>query len=564
MSEAANKSEERFEKMVTMLIASVAILVAVTVYFQNYSSNLSDQARRRAQEHSIAATRKEVNGTIQFSYQWQGAFQTWSELGWQITAADQNGDTAAVERYTKLQEHIAQLSPMLSSDYFDPAKAWPDTYKYEADTYLVEATRLAETYTAESEVGRVTDNIAGALVVQITLLTVALSLYGLSITLKGGVRWLFVIVGSGIVGFCVLWLGWSMIGLLIRPQVNEPAINAYAEGEGLYYQAKYEDAINKFNEALALDPEYARAFYERGNAYYYKGDLSTAIKDFETAHDMGMDDTSINWNLGWAYYLDGRFPESVEANERVLSTDPSVLGVRMNQGLVYIAMGDLKNSQEQYDLSIQEAERQVTEARQNNQQPSASLWFYLDAGATDLQNLIDQLNNTPKSWTQAPQANLITGDKNAILEFANQQMLRIKEALVGLEYSGHVPAGNASLTVDSFIFGKITGQDEQNQVTDFEPAENSTFSYGTDAVTVEFTYSGDAPQQVIWKVYWNGTEDQSLRVISTDDIGGNSTWYRTFGYNYTNVFVLTPGEYVVELYADSKLVQSGTFYIIQE
>ena len=95
MSVAANKSEERFEKMVTMLIASVAILVAVTVYFQNYSSNLSDQARRRAQEHSIAATLKEVNGTIQFSYQWQGAFQTWSELGWQITAAEKKAEGLA-------------------------------------------------------------------------------------------------------------------------------------------------------------------------------------------------------------------------------------------------------------------------------------------------------------------------------------------------------------------------------------------------------------------------------------------------------------------------------------
>jgi len=39
--------EQRFEKMVTVMIASVAIWVAITAYFQNYASNISDQARRR-------------------------------------------------------------------------------------------------------------------------------------------------------------------------------------------------------------------------------------------------------------------------------------------------------------------------------------------------------------------------------------------------------------------------------------------------------------------------------------------------------------------------------------
>ncbi|HMZ08805.1 MAG TPA: hypothetical protein PK078_14405, partial [Anaerolineales bacterium] len=70
------KSEQRFENMVTIMIASVAIWVAITAYFQNYAANISDQARRRAQQYSIEATKKEVNGVIQYSYEWQGAFQT--------------------------------------------------------------------------------------------------------------------------------------------------------------------------------------------------------------------------------------------------------------------------------------------------------------------------------------------------------------------------------------------------------------------------------------------------------------------------------------------------------
>jgi tetratricopeptide (TPR) repeat protein len=560
-SEQANKADERFDKMVTMLIASVAILVAVSAYFQNYAGNISDRARRRAQEQAIAATKKEVNGAIQFSYQWQGAFQTWKELGLQVTAAQQDGDTARADRYTQLQDRIAVLSPMLGPDYFDPAMGWPDTYKYEADSYLVESTRLTELYLAEAELGRVTDAIADSLIVQITLLTVALSLYGLSITLKGRVRWLFILVGSGIVGICILWLVGALLGLFIRPEVNTAAIDAYAEGVGLSYQGRYDEAILKFDEAIAQNEFYAKPYYDRGSAYFYKNDLASAIRDYEAARYQGLDDTSINWNLGWTYYLAGQYPEALEADERVLNEDPSVMGVSMNKALAHLAAGDLTSAQAQYDDAISEAERQVSEARANGQQPSASLWYYMDAGALDLQNLVDTLDNKTHWWTQAPPADLITGDHAAVRDFAQTQMTRIKEALVALEYTGSLPAVQDVMQVEPFIFGQITAVNDQGLITEFETSRDAVFPYGTESVTVEFTYSGHAPESMVWKIYLEGTESQSLRSISTDDISGGSTWYRTFGYDYTNVFILSPGEYVVELYADSRLVQRGTFIV---
>ena len=553
--------EERFEKMITIFIASVAVWVAITAYFQNYASNLSDQARRRAQENSIASTKKELVGVIQFSYDWQGAFQTWREIGWQVTAAEQENNTVAAERYTKLQERIIPLSKMLGPDYFDPSYGWPDTSKYEADVYLVESTRLAETYAAESELGRFTDDIADSLVVQITLLTVSLSLYGLSMAISGRVRWLFVVIGSGIVGVCALWLSWSLLELLIRPEVNVDAINAYSEGVGLAYQGKYDDAITKFNHAIVEKDDYAKAYYERGFAYYYKSDFATAISDLETAREYGLEDTNTNWNLGWVYYLNGQFAQGVEANERILSKDPTILGMRMNEAISYLSMGDLDNAQKQYDLLIQEAERQVKEAHQNGAEPSASLWYFMDAGALDLQNLMDQLDNNPKSWTQAPAPELVTGDVNAIRDFAYAQMIRIKEAVVALEYNGQLTGEQEVMQVQPFVFGQITSEDEQGLITGFEPPPDAKFPYETKAVTVEYTYSGPAPKQQVWKIYINGSEDQSLRVVTQEDISAGASWYRTFGYNYTGVFILTSGEYTVELYADSKLVQRGTFYV---
>jgi tetratricopeptide (TPR) repeat protein len=560
--EQTNKTNERFDKLATFLIASVAILVAITAFLQNYTANISDVAKRRAQERALDATTRNIYGTIQYSYQWQGAYQTWKEIDLQIVAAEQSGDTAAAERYRKLKDKIAALSPLLGSDYFDPVNSYPDTYKYESDAYLIESTKLTEQYLAEAEIGRVAGEISDSFIVQITLLTVSLSLYGLSITLKGRIRWLFVLVGSGIVGICLLWMGWEMILLIARPVVSMPAINNYSEGVGFYHQGRNDEAIAKFDLALAEKPDYARAAYDRGNAYYNKGDLDRAIQDFQLARQMGLEDVNINWNLGWTEYLAGRYQEAIQTNNEVLSTDPTILGVRMNQGLTYLAMGDLTNAETEYNLLIQEAERQVSEARDNNQEPSASLWYYMDAGAIDLQNLIDQLDNNPKSWTQAPASGLILGDSGKIREFAYQQMVRLKEAIVALEYTGHLPSTTEVMQVEPFVFGQITGIDEQGLISDFEENPGATFPSGTASVTVEFTYSGPAPkEQMVWKVYFNGTEDQSMRKWETADISTNTIWYRTFGYDYTNVFVLTSGEFVVELYADSRLVQRGTFYI---
>ncbi len=372
---------------------------------------------------------------------------------------------------------------------------------------------------------------------------------------------MFVIVGSEIVGICMLWLGWSMLELLIRPEVNHEAIQAYAEGVGLEYQGRHEEAISRFSLAIEKNPSYAKAYYERGLSYYSLGDMQTALSEMEAARANGLDDTSINWNLGWTYYLTGEYERAFEANERVLNGRPEVLGVRMNQAISHLVNGDLENSLAQYDLLIAEAQRQVNEARANNAEPSASLWYYMDAGALDLQNLIDTLDNNPKSWTQAPPPDLIRGDHAAIRQFAVEQMKRLKESTVALEYTGQLPAGGSSMLVEPFVFGQITEVNEQGLITGFEPIANDVVPFGEQEFTVQFTYTGEAPKEMLWKVYVNGHEDQALRIVDTTDVSAGNTWYKTFGYSYTNVFILSEGEYTVDLYADNILVQSGTFYV---
>lgn len=562
-SDKKSPGEERFEKLISLLIASVAILVAVTAFLQNFASTRSNQSNRTAQALAIESTNREVRGALRFSYDWQGAFQTWYEIEQQAISAEQSGDTATAGRYRALKEKIVPLSPLLAEPYFDPTNNWSDTAKYISDIYLVESTRLSELFEAHSAVGRAWSDMANAFVIQITLLTVTLSLYGLSITLKGSVRWLFVIVGSGLVVLCVFWMGLAL--LQTRPQVSEAAINAYAEGVGLRYQKNFDEAIAAFDTAIATKPDYANAIYERGYTYLLKKDYSRAISDFLAAREAGLEAVYAQWNLGWTYYLQGRFEEAVQTNSLILDSDSTFIGLRMNQGITRLATGDLEGARFEYELAIQEATRQVKEARDAGQEPSASLWVDMDAASIDLQNLVDQLDGNPKEWTQAPEAGLIRGDHAQIKAFALSQIILLKEATLTLEYISQLPPAQEVMSVSPFAFGSITEWDEQGYVTKFDAVADATFPAYTPSVDIEFSYNGPTPtQQIMWKVYHNGEEDASFRSVWDPDLSASDTWYKTVGYNYTNVYVLPPGEYAVELYVDYRLVQSGTFYVLEE
>ncbi|HLF91106.1 MAG TPA: tetratricopeptide repeat protein [Anaerolineales bacterium] len=549
--------EDRFQSFVSILIATVTIIAATTAFLQAFAGNQAAEANRQAQELSLQATTKRVTGAVQFSYDWQGAFQTWREIDLQIIHAEQEGDTLAIERYTELRDRVASLSPLLGPPYYETSVNWPDSARYEADLYIVDSTRLTEQFTAQAELGNAWDDIANAFVIQLTLLAVTLSLYGLSNSLKSWVRWLFVFVGLSMVVFNLGWMAYLLIAPL--PELPQAAIEAYAQGVGMAYQARDQEAIQYFDQALSIQPEYANALYERANSYFYLGDYTNAAQGYEAALDAGRDDTSLGWNLGWTYYLLGQFDDAVSINQQALTRDPTLIGLRMNQGLVLLAAGRFGNAEVEYTRALEEAARQVSASRAAGQEPPSSLWFYLDAGAADLESLLDTLNGTPKAWTQSPPASVISTDLSNLQNDALGYIRGIKEASASLEYTGQLPGLSSNAMVPSMQAGEKIDDDAGNFLR-YDITES--FPNGTNDVVILFDYSGmQTGQSEIWKVYVNGFEDPSLRVVSDWKLEDTGSAVKQITFAYSNVFVFTPGEYVVELYVDYHLMQSVKFFV---
>ncbi len=98
-------------------------------------------------------------------------------------------------------------------------------------------------------------------------------------------------------------------------------------------------AIEDYDQALRIDPGYAVAYYKRGNAYYNLSEYRRAIEDFDQAARLDPD-----YDLGyalhaWALYLAGRNTEALDDVERSLSVRPDSLDAIDTRAHVLAALG---------------------------------------------------------------------------------------------------------------------------------------------------------------------------------------------------------------------------------
>jgi tetratricopeptide (TPR) repeat protein len=570
---------DNFKRLTAIMIATVTILAALAAFLQTDAGGKATKANRDAQSYAIQALGARASGQAEVDYGWYGATHSWYALETLAKSADQRDDPDAAARYRTVRDAIAQLSPLMREPYFDPASGnYPDQYGYQSDVFLVKATEFSERYTVAAQLNNGWNGKANTYIVHLTLLAVALALYGLSSTPEDWTRWVFVGAGSLLV---VTTVGWMAITIVTPVTVNpDTAITSYAAGYGLAWRGETTKAITSYDEAIKLAPNYANAYYERGNAHFSlasadlgldpqtaQEELRLAANDYEQARRVGKEDGSVNWNLGWTYYLLGFYGESAVASRRALDIDPNLFAVRCNLGLTLLADGKIEEARTEYAEAVRGVTQRVTEARTAGLEPPSSLWGYLDACAIDVDNLTRRLDNQERYWTQAPPREVVA-DTPEVRAEAQRLINDFKSTLVALEYTGTLPGERPNPNVSAFRF--VTHRQDENgeyQYDDegfsiYDPVENATFANGIKKIGIEFDYQGiTRGQKEIWKVYRNGSEDPSLRVEGDWELEDSGTGVKPISFAYSSVFVLSSGEYTVELYIDNYLVQRGTCVI---
>ena len=92
---------------------------------------------------------------------------------------------------------------------------------------------------------------------------------------------------------------------------------------GFYHDREYQLAIENFDEAIRLDPEYAESYVGRGDAYL-------ALDQYQKA---------IFFNRGLAYRRLGQLQRAIEDYGEAIRLDPTYMNAYVNRGFAYNQLG---------------------------------------------------------------------------------------------------------------------------------------------------------------------------------------------------------------------------------
>lgn len=153
------------------------------------------------------------------------------------------------------------------------------------------------------------------------------------------------------------------------------AISAFAqsghkrvtEGNKLYAEEKYDEANNKYRDALIESPESPIVNFNIGDVQYKKRNFEEAIKSYEKS--TFSDDISLQsktyYNIGNTLYKMAKLPESILAYKKALELNPEDEDAKYNLEYVRAKLKDNSEKQPQENQQQEQQEEQQQQDQQN-------------------------------------------------------------------------------------------------------------------------------------------------------------------------------------------------------
>jgi tetratricopeptide (TPR) repeat protein len=124
-------------------------------------------------------------------------------------------------------------------------------------------------------------------------------------------------------------------------------------GWDFYQKRDYDKAISDFNEAIRLDPNYARAYNNRGIVYGDKKEYDKAISDFNEAIRLDPNSAMAYDNRGNAYHDKKEYDKAISDLNEAIRLDPNYAKAYDNRGYAY-------NGKKEYDKAISDFNEAIT------------------------------------------------------------------------------------------------------------------------------------------------------------------------------------------------------------
>ena len=147
----------------------------------------------------------------------------------------------------------------------------------------------------------------------------------------------------------------------ISPQFNTAFNN---RGNAYFARRDYVRAIQDFSRAIQINPgyltgsvdpvpfDYATVYRNRGNAYAAEHDDSRAIADYDHAIRLKPDDAAAFYSRGLAYDAIADYDNAIADYSKALQIDPNNVDTLCSRGVSYIHKEDYDNAMQDFDEAI--------------------------------------------------------------------------------------------------------------------------------------------------------------------------------------------------------------------
>ena len=141
----------------------------------------------------------------------------------------------------------------------------------------------------------------------------------------------------------------ALLAAACAPWVFAGARSKNEEGNHLYRQRKYDEALKRYTEAQIEAPDAPQLHYNLGNVLFRKGDVEKARDEYRralAAADPALDPRAV-YNLGNTFFSQEQFKEAIAAYQRTLKLNPSDRDAKKNLELALLRMKQQQEPQKQ-------------------------------------------------------------------------------------------------------------------------------------------------------------------------------------------------------------------------
>lgn len=140
------------------------------------------------------------------------------------------------------------------------------------------------------------------------------------------------------------------------------------EGNNLYKEEKFDEANNKYRDALLENPESPIIHFNIGDVLYKKRNYEEAIKSYEkslSAEDI-LSQSESYYNMGNTLFKLGKWPESILMYKKALELNPDDEDAKYNLEYVRAKLKDQAKKQPQQNQQQQQQQQQEQQSQNEN------------------------------------------------------------------------------------------------------------------------------------------------------------------------------------------------------